>query len=69
MLEAASSAIEEQIIAALGKPSDLLRVIARPLWERHYRVTANAVVTPFACLSSFTMRLPPDAARLTQRCH
>ena len=28
----------ETRVVALGKPSDLLRVIARPLWERHYRV-------------------------------
>jgi len=38
VLEAVNSAIKEQIIAALGKPSDLLRVVARPLWDRHYRV-------------------------------
>ena len=38
VLEEVNSAIKEQIIAALGKPSDLLRVVARPLWERHYRV-------------------------------
>jgi len=36
--EAGSSAIKEQIIAALGKPADLLKVVARPLWERCYRV-------------------------------
>ena len=36
--EAESSAIKEQIIAALGKPTDLLKVVARPLWERCFRV-------------------------------
>ena len=36
--EAESSAIKEQIIAALGKPANLLKVVARPLWERRFRV-------------------------------
>jgi len=44
--EAGSSAIKEQIIAALGKPADLLKVVARPLWERCYRV--NVFVGPDA---------------------
>jgi len=38
VLEAGYSAIKEQIIAVLGKPADLLKVVARPLWERCFRV-------------------------------
>ena len=38
VLEAVSPLIKEQVIAALGKPADLLKVVARPHWERHYRV-------------------------------
>ena len=34
--------IGEQVIHALGKPGDLLRVQVRPLWENHYR--ANVFV-------------------------
>jgi hypothetical protein len=34
--------IEEQVMHALGKPGDLLKVQVRPLWKDHYR--ANVVV-------------------------
>jgi hypothetical protein len=36
--DAESSALKEQIIAALGKPANLLKVVARPLWQRCFRV-------------------------------
>jgi len=32
-----SSLIGEQILHALGKPHDLLKVQVRPLWENYYR--------------------------------
>src|SRR5439155_5711323 len=36
--ETLSSLVREQVIHALGEPSDLLNVQVRPLWGAHYRV-------------------------------
>jgi hypothetical protein len=36
--ETLDALIAEQVLHALGKPGDLLRVQVRPLWEGYYRV-------------------------------
>jgi hypothetical protein len=36
--------IAEQVLHALGRPSDLLQVQVRNLWQKHYRV--NILVGP-----------------------
>ena len=36
--ETLNALIGEQVLHALGEPSDLLKVQARPLWEGTYRV-------------------------------
>jgi hypothetical protein len=44
--EALDTLIGEQVVHVLGRPSDLLRVTVRPLWDSYYRV--NVFVGPDA---------------------
>ena len=37
-LETLNEFIEEQVIRTLGKPSNLIKVQIRPIWDNHFRV-------------------------------
>ena len=37
-LETLNESIEQQVLQALGKPSNLFKVQIRPVWDNHYRV-------------------------------
>jgi len=37
-LDTLNDFIEQQVIKALGKPSNLVKVQVRPIWDNHYRV-------------------------------
>jgi hypothetical protein len=54
--------IEEQVIHALGKPRDLLKVWVRPLWENTYRVNVltGTDITSARIANSFFLAVDAD---------